>query len=217
MDCYLYTHSQKRILIIDCGVFWGCKQLQICAFLTNSMHHPTKRARCTMSSVISEDGRNSLSEPITDRPRFLFPPGTLYISTWEDRNTYFKQLLKKKKSPQSDRTLGVPVSVCSGRQPAPGRWCPSLWAPTPDPQTGLRTAEGLTPAAFCCSFHYRCGLPEKMTCTAEQMWFSTCVQEPFGVFWGHEWTSRTYVSFHSSRVKCFPPKKSGTRNFFFFF
>lgn len=58
------------------------------------MHHPTNRARCTISSVSSAGGRSSLRESITESPRFLFPPGTLYISTWEDTSRYLKQLVK---------------------------------------------------------------------------------------------------------------------------
>lgn len=45
------------------------------------MHHPTNRARCTSSWVSSLGGRSSLSEPITDRPRFRLPPGELYTKT----------------------------------------------------------------------------------------------------------------------------------------
>lgn len=50
--------------------------------LTNSMHQPANRAFCTASCVSWVGGTSSRNEPITDRPRFLFPPGVLYSKTW---------------------------------------------------------------------------------------------------------------------------------------
>lgn len=49
------------------------------------MHQPTNRARCTRSCVSSLGGTSSLSEPITDRPRFRLPPGVLYTKTWQGK------------------------------------------------------------------------------------------------------------------------------------
>lgn len=50
------------------------------------MHQPTNRARCTRSCVSSLGGRSSLSEPITDRPRFRLPPGELYTKTCQGKD-----------------------------------------------------------------------------------------------------------------------------------
>lgn len=57
------------------------------------MHQPTNRARCTRSCVSSLGGRSSLSEPITDRPRFRLPPGELYTKTCQGRDAgiFFKK------------------------------------------------------------------------------------------------------------------------------
>lgn len=72
------------------------------------MHQPTNRARCTKSCVSSLGGRSSLSEPITDRPRFRLPPGELYTKTCQRKCAC---ILKPLARPLSGEICALPTSL----------------------------------------------------------------------------------------------------------
>lgn len=158
-------------------VTWTCNNIH-----TNSMHQPTNRARCTVSWVSSVGGRSSLSEPITDRPRFLFPPGALYTKTYEQKAQRQLGYVVEHLTDNARDILNLPLSTCWERRTARGQWGPSVWAQWPAPQTGPRTAECLTAALSLCASHCKCCLPGKTRCATEETCVLTWVETQLATF-----------------------------------
>lgn len=55
--------------------------------LTNSIHQPNKPA-LKYSSSVNSLSRRILTVSTTERPRLSFPPGVLWLRTWDDEVPY---------------------------------------------------------------------------------------------------------------------------------